>query len=87
MDEHTAINCTGSGSPGCSWSANWLIGSGDLVDPGEQVEIIVSLINLTPVMAKDKEFTTQVQQRHRGNRKPEAPRRVKEDYKPTVDRG
>ena len=60
MDEHTAINCTGSGSPGCSWSANWLIGSGDLVDPGEQVEITVSLINLTPVLDKGKEFTIQV---------------------------
>ena len=60
LDEHTAINCTGSGSPGCSWSANWLIGSGDLVDPGEQVEITVSLINLTPVLDNGKEFTIQV---------------------------
>ena len=60
MDEHTAINCTGSGSHGCSWSANWLIGSGDLVDPGEQVEITVSLIDLTPVLDKGKEFTIQV---------------------------
>jgi archaellin len=60
LDEYTGINCTGVGSTSCSWSANWLIGSGDLVDPGEQVEITVSLTNLTPVLGKGKEFTIQV---------------------------
>ena len=34
--------------------------SGDLVDPGEQVEITVNLINLTPLLDKGKEFTIQV---------------------------
>ena len=44
----------------CSWSSSWLIGSGDIVDPGEQVEITVTLTDLTPLLAEKIEFTVQV---------------------------
>ena len=44
----------------CSWSTAWVIGSGDLVDPGEQVDMTVTLINLSPLLGKNKEFTIQV---------------------------
>lgn len=60
LDTDNALNCTGSGSPSCSWTANWLIGSGDQVDTGEQVELTVNLTGLTPVLGKGKEFAIQV---------------------------
>ena len=44
----------------CSWATNWVIGSGDLVDPGEQVDVTVTLTNLSPLLTKSKEFTIQV---------------------------
>ena len=44
----------------CSWSSSWLIGSGDIVDPGEQVEITLTLTYLTPLLAEKIEFTVQV---------------------------
>ena len=44
----------------CSWSSSWLIGSGDIVDPGEQVEITLTLTDLAPLLAAKIEFTVQV---------------------------
>ena len=43
----------------CSWSSSWLIGSGDIVDPGEQVEITLTLTDLAPLLAEKIEFTVQ----------------------------
>jgi flagellin FlaB len=67
LDEYQGINC---GTPQsfdgdadtaeCSWSSSWLIGSGDIVDPGEQVELTLTLTNLTPLLAAKIEFTIQV---------------------------
>ena len=42
------------------WTTSWIIGSGDLVDPGEQVDVTVNLVNMTPVLGLKKEFTIQV---------------------------
>ena len=44
----------------CSWPSSWLIGSGDIVDPGEQVEITLTLTDLTPLLAEKIEITVQV---------------------------
>lgn len=44
----------------CSWSSSWLIGSGPIVDPGKQVEITLTLTDLTPLLAAKIEFTVQV---------------------------
>ena len=67
LDEGQGINCNTTGTfdgdantPECSWSADWLIGSGDLVETGEQVEITVTISNITPKLGKKKEFTIQV---------------------------
>ena len=63
LDQDQALNCTngsGSGSSYCFWTTNWVIGSGDLVDPGEQVDLKVDLSNMTPVLGLKKEFTIQV---------------------------
>ena len=68
LDSGKAINCENPQSldgaadtTECSWSTNWIIGSGDLVDPGEQVELTVTLTNLSPLLPKNKEFTVQVE--------------------------
>ena len=67
LDENQGLNCENPQSfdgdadtAECSWSSSWLIGSGEIVDPGEQVEITVTLTNLTPLLAAKKEFTIQV---------------------------
>jgi len=60
LDDDQVLNCTGSGSPSCAWSANWLLGSGILVDAGEQVEMRLSLTGLSPRLDKNKSFTIQV---------------------------
>ena len=67
LDEGQGINCNTTGTfdgdadtPECSWSTDWLIGSADLVETGEQVEITVTLTNLTPLLGKGTEFTIQV---------------------------
>ena len=67
LDENQGINCEnpqsfdGDGDTAeCSWSATWLIGSGDIVDRGEQVEMIVTLTNLTPLLAEKTEFAVQI---------------------------
>ena len=44
----------------CSWSSSWLIGSGDIIDLGEQVEITLTLTDLAPLLAEKIEFTVQV---------------------------
>ena len=67
LDENQGLNCENPQSfdgdadtAECSWSSSWLIGSGEIVDPGEQVEITVTLTNLTSLLAAKKEFTIQV---------------------------
>ena len=63
LDGDQALNCTngsGSGPSHCFWTTSWIIGSGDLVDPGEQVDLTVDISNLTPVLRNKKEFTIQV---------------------------
>jgi flagellin FlaB len=63
LDSEQALNCTkgggGSGSR-CGWSTNWIIGTSDLLDPGEQVELTVDIEQMTPVLRKSTEFTIQV---------------------------
>lgn len=67
LDESQGINCANlqsfdgdANTTECSWSANWLIGSGALIEPGEYVELTVTLTDLTPSLTKKKEFTIQV---------------------------
>ena len=67
LDENQGINCQNPQSfdsdpdtAECSWSVVWLIGSGDTVESGEQVEMIVILTNLTPLLTEKKEFSVQV---------------------------
>ena len=57
LDDDQALNCTSSGTPSCSWTTTWVIGSGDLVDPGEQVDVTVNISKLTPPLGPNKEFT------------------------------
>ena len=67
LDDFQGINCQNpesfDGDPDtaeCSWSSDWLIGLGEIVDPGEQVEITVTLTNLTPRLVAKQEFTIQI---------------------------
>ena len=67
LDENQGINCENPQSFDgdadtleCSWSTSWLIGSGDIVDSGEQVEVTVTLTNLTPLLTEKTEFSVQV---------------------------
>ena len=66
LDDNQATNCTATSfdsdpdTSECKWEATWIIGNGSLVDPGEQVDVKVTLTNLTPLLAKSKEFTIQV---------------------------
>ena len=67
LDENQGINCQNPQSfdsdpdtAECSWSVVWLIGSGDTVESGEQVEMIAILTNLTPLLTEKKEFSVQV---------------------------
>ena len=63
LDKDHAVNCVNpdSGSaPKCSWAAVWIIGSGNLVDPNEQVDVTVDISNMTPVLKKSVEFTIQI---------------------------
>ena len=55
LDKDQAFNVTAS-----NWTATWLTGSGVILDPGEQIEIVVTLTGMTPVLGKSKEFTIQV---------------------------
>jgi len=63
LDKEQALNCTfqtGSGTSYCTWDTNWIIGSGSLVDPNEQVDVTVNISNMTPVLRKSIEFTIQI---------------------------
>jgi len=67
LDENQGINCqppqafdSDPDTAECSWSVAWLIGSGDIVETGEQVEMTVTLTNLTPLLTEKKEFSVQV---------------------------
>ena len=63
LDEDTGINCDNpsvGGTDTCDWTASWLVGTSDLLDPGEQVEITVTITNVTPKLGKKMEFTIQV---------------------------
>ncbi len=67
LDSLQAINCENPQSfdadpdtAECSWSTSWVLGSPDMVDPGEQVDMIVTLTNLSPLLPKNREFTIQV---------------------------
>ena len=67
LDENQGINCENPQSfdgdadtAECSWSADWLIGTGNIVDTGDQVEITVTLNNLTPLLVEKNEFSIQV---------------------------
>ena len=54
LDYTTSVTTT----PG--WGTTWLIGSGDLLQPGERVEIIVNLTGLTTSLGANTEFTVEV---------------------------
>jgi archaellin len=67
LDSTQTINCENPASfdgdadtAECGWSTSWVIGSSDLVDPGEQVDMTVDLTNLSPLLGTNKEFTIQV---------------------------
>ena len=66
LDQDQATNCKNPeelnvpADSQCSWSTDWIIGTGDLLDPGEQVDMTVTLTSLTPQLLKSIEFTIQV---------------------------
>ena len=60
LDSNNSLNCTAGGTGSCSWTANWVIGSGDQIDPGERVEMTITLSSMTPLLGKNTEFTIQV---------------------------
>ncbi len=60
VDSNISQNCTAGGAGSCSWTANWIIGSGDMIESGERVEMIVTLTGLTPPLGKNTQFTIQV---------------------------
>jgi len=66
LDDDQATNCDNPAvadvltTSECSWSTSWIIGTKDLLDPGEQVDMTVTLTSLTPQLVKSKEFTIQV---------------------------
>ena len=68
LDDDQAVNCLIPGSTfdgdadtaECRWATSWVIGTSDLLDPGEQVDMTVTLTNLSPLLPKSKEFTIQV---------------------------
>lgn len=55
IDRDQALNI-----PGTEWSTSWLIGNGPLLDPGEAVELHVSLVGLTPALGARRDFTVRV---------------------------
>ena len=56
LDENQAVNLAAS-----DWTPTWLIGSGPVVDAGEQVEIAVTLSGLILPPGKGTDFTLRVQ--------------------------
>ena len=55
IDRDQALNI-----PGTEWSTSWLIGNGPLLDPGEAVELHVSLAGLSPALGPRRDFTVRV---------------------------
>ena len=55
IDRDQALNIRAT-----EWSASWLIGNGPLLDPGEAVELHVSLADLSPSLGTRREFTVRV---------------------------
>ena len=55
IDRDQALNI-----PGTEWSTSWLIGNGPLLDPGEAVELHVSLTGLSPALGARRDFTVRV---------------------------
>ena len=45
VDEDQALNIANN-----DWTATWLIGSGPILDPGEQVDVVATLSGLTPLL-------------------------------------
>ena len=68
LDSTQAINCkddtksfdNDTDTAECKWKAVWILGNGDLLDPGEQTDMTVTLTNLSPLLPKSKEFTIQI---------------------------
>ena len=68
LDSTQAINCkdkdyvfdNDADTAECRWKTLWIIGNGELLDPGEQTDMTVTLTNLSPLLPKSKEFTIQV---------------------------
>ncbi len=55
LDDDQALNLSTSDR-----TATWLIGSGPMLDAGEQVEITVTLSGLSPTLGKGREFAIQI---------------------------
>ena len=55
LDKDQALNI-----PDSQWSTTWLIGSGPLLDHGEQVEVRVALTGLNPALGTRRDFTIRV---------------------------
>ena len=55
LDEDQSLNVASA-----DWTPTWLIGSGAILDPGEQVEISLNLSGLIPLLGTNKEFSIQV---------------------------
>ena len=55
IDRDQALNI-----PGTGWSTSWLIGNGPLLDPGEAVELHVSLADLFPALGVRRDFTVRI---------------------------
>ena len=53
LDKNQSVNMS-------TWTATWLTGSGNLLNPGEAVEIRVSLSGLTTALKVNTEFTIQL---------------------------
>ena len=68
LDADQAVNCLVPGSTfdndsdtaECRWATTWILGTSDLLDPNEQVDMEVTLTNLSPFLGTSKEFTIQV---------------------------
>ena len=58
IDENQVVNLTGGGTN--DWLATWLIGSSDVITPGERVQIRVTLSGLTTALGTSTDFTIQV---------------------------
>ena len=55
IDNNQAVNLSSS-----AWEATWLVGSGNLLDPGERVEIKVTLTGLSTLLGTSTQFKIEV---------------------------